>query len=256
MKLGSIVIAAVFFLSAVPVRAQKTAADDSARLRFQKLAAQVREERRSESGETPSLAPTLTVLDEIALRSLNAANPVDLADANRELAELPSGDTSLSEGYVIVRVREDPSVVALVANFGPSGPSAVRVYEQRDSGYALAGRIDHLSQSAFFDPALLLIPLSLRDGVFITVSGLSDEFSTGMFMAWRFTGDRLEKLWGTDLVTRARYEKVNDGLDLTYCATSDPDDPAACRRMVRERYLWKGGEWKKTEQHDLPTNSH
>ena len=94
----------------------------------------------------------------------------------------------------------------MVVNFGLGGPAAVRIYAATAGRFALAAKIDHFSQKDFFDSDIELVPVSEGEPVFVTVSGRTDDLSTGIFSAWRFDGHDLVSLWTSDLLQQSNYE--------------------------------------------------
>jgi hypothetical protein len=128
----------------------------------------------------------------------------------------------------------------------------VRVYAGGTGHYALAARIDHLTQKDFFDSDLELAPVSASDAVFVTISGRTDDLSTGMFAAWQFDGQRLRLLWSSDLLQQSTYEADENGFHLAYCSSADEDHPSQCLKMSRDLYRFQSGAWKRTETTDLP----
>ena len=91
----------------------------------------------------------------------------------------------------------------------------------------LASKIDHFAQKDFFDSDVELIPVSEAEPVFVTVSGRTDDLSTGIFSAWRFDGLRVVALWSSDLLQQSNYEADANGFHLTYCGQEDEDHPVA-----------------------------
>ena len=88
--------------------------------------------------------------------------------------------------------------------------------------------------------------------MFVTVSGRTDDLSTGIFSAWRFDGHRAVALWTSDLLQQSNYEADANGFHLTYCGQPDEDHPAQCLKMTRDVYRFKNGEWKRVETADFP----
>jgi hypothetical protein len=141
----------------------------------------------------------------------------------------------------------------LSVNFGLAGPSAVRIYAAGRGGtpaFQLAAGIDRFTKAEYFDEFLSVVQVSPGDGVFITVTGRTDELETGSFIAWRFDGRQLQRLWSTELLERSRYELAGTEFRLTYCEETDEDDPRKCLRMQRERYRWNG-EWRLLERREV-----
>jgi hypothetical protein len=87
--------------------------------------------------------------------------------------------------------------------------------------------------------------------VFVTISGRTDDLSTGLFSAWRFDGHGLVNLWNSDLLQQSSYQAGEKGFDLAYCSQVDDDHPSQCLKMSRDLYRFQGGEWKRVETVDL-----
>jgi hypothetical protein len=119
--------------------------------------------------------------------------------------------------------------------------------------YALASKIDHFTQKDFFDSDVELVPVSDSAPVFVTVSGRTDDLSTGLFSAWRVDGQRAVALWTSDLLQQSNYEADANGFRLTYCGQPDEDHPSQCLKMTRDVYRFQAGEWKRVESVDLPS---
>jgi hypothetical protein len=141
---------------------------------------------------------------------------------------------------------------ALVANLGLSGPSAVRLYSGTAGHLALTARIDPFTQKDFFDDYIDLVPFAGSDGLFITVAGRTDDLKTGIFAAWRYDGQKVSMLWTSDILDQSNYDVAADGLRVTYCGESDPNDFRVCTHMQRDRYNWQDGAWKRVETSPVP----
>lgn len=243
---------------------------------FRRLATQLAEQRLSGTPENQSLQEqALAILDRI-VGSTMASAAFNLDSLNARLARLVAQEPPVGENYQVVDL-EGGRAYALVANFSQSGPAAVRLYspkevvrrsEQPVSAIkpGLVARIDSSTYPDFFDegvelvqvtppkqnPALVPPGSAPDEAVFVTISGRADELQTGAFIAWRFSGGRLEKLWSSDILQQSSYEAAAGEFRLTYCADPDEDRPRVCRRMVRERYAWREGAWKRLEQADVP----
>jgi hypothetical protein len=191
-------------------------------------------------------------LDSIAISVLNVPAGPNLDGANRGLAELASHTPPVGENYRLVKLGGSPAAYAMVINFGLGGPAAVRIYAGGAGHYALTARIDHIVQKDFFDSDLELVPVSSSEAVFVTVSGRTDDLSTGLFSAWRFDGHSLVALWNSDLLQQSSYEGDETGFRLAYCSRVDDDHPSQCLKMSRDVYRFQGGEWKRIETADLP----
>jgi len=194
----------------------------------------------------------LVYLDSIAISVLNNPAEPNLDGANRGLAGLASHNPPVGENYRLVKLGGTPAVYAMAINFGLGGPAAVRIYAGAAGHYALAGKIDHFVQKDFFDSDLELAPVSNSEPVFVTVSGRTDDLSTGMFSAWRFDGHRAVALWNSDLLQQSSYEADENGFRLAYCSQVDEDHPSQCLKMSRDLYRFQAGEWKRIETADLP----
>jgi hypothetical protein len=194
----------------------------------------------------------LAYLDSIAVSVLNIPAEPNLDGANRGLAGLASQTPPVGENYRLVKLGGTPAAYAMVINFGLGGPAAVRIYAGGAGHYALAGKIDHFVQKDYFDNDLELVPVSNSEPVFVTVSGRTDDLSTGMFSAWQFDGHRVAALWNSDLLQQSSYEADEDGFRLAYCSQVDEDRPSQCLKMSRDLYRFQAGEWKRIETADLP----
>lgn len=221
-------------------------------IEFKKLAAQLSAARLDGAAESEaSQEMALGILDKLAVTVLNSPASPDLDAANRRMADLVSHVPPVGENYRLVRLGGNPAAYALVVNFGLSGPAAVRIYSNSSGHYALAASIDHFVEKDFFDSDIELIPMSAADPVFVTVAGRTDDLATGMFTAWRFDGRRTIPLWTSDLLQQSSYETDGDGFHLTYCSEPDEDHPAVCRKMTRDVYRWRAGQWKRMETKDV-----
>jgi hypothetical protein len=194
----------------------------------------------------------LAYLDSIAVSILNVSAEPNLEGANRGLAGLVSRIPPVGENYHLVKLGGTPAAYAMVVNFGLGGPAAVRIYAPTSGNYALAATIDRFVQKDFLDSDLELAPVSNSEAVFVTVSGRTDDLSTGLFSAWRFDGRRLLNLWNSDLLQQSSYQADEKGFDLAYCSQVDDDRPSQCLKMSRDLYRFQAGEWKRIETADLP----
>jgi len=239
--------ASVFALS---LRAQ-SAGDPAAE--FRRLAQELSAARLAGNGETsPPLEKALNYLDTVALAVLNVPAEPNLDTANRALEALVSHNPSVGENYRLVKLGGSPPVYALAVNLGQGGPAAVRVYAGAPGHLALAARIDHFAVKDFFDSDMELVPVSNSDPVFLTISGRTDDLSTGLFAAWRLDGQRLVPLWNSDLVQQSSYESDGNGFRIAYCSKVDDDRPSQCLKMSRDAYQYRAGEWKRTETEEMP----
>ena len=194
----------------------------------------------------------LAYLDSIAISVLNISGVPNLDGANRSLAGLASHAPPVGENYRLVKLGGTPPAYAMVINFGLGGPAAVRIYAGGAGHYALAAKIDHFVQKDFFDSDIDLMPVSNSEPVFVTISGRTDDLSTGMFSAWQFDGHRVVALWNSDLLQQSSYEAEESGFRLAYCSQIDEDHPSQCLKMSRDLYRFQAGEWKRIETADLP----
>jgi hypothetical protein len=220
---------------------------------FQKLSTELAYER-SHSLETieKTQDAALAFLDAVVLAELNGTATPDLDALNARLATLVAQKAS-SEYYRVARVAGTaPLAYVLAANFGPTGPSAVRVYAKKQIAYSLAGRIDRFSQPDLFDDYLVLAVLENGNGVFVTATGRTDDLATGMFGAWRQGEKGLEKLWLTELLVRSSYRLLPDGIEVTYCGAPSEEDPVVCRQMVTDHFGWNGRAWARVSQTPTP----
>ena len=220
---------------------------------FSRLAAQLSGQRLdgvdiSEKQQEQALG----ILDQVVLEALNAGGEPALEGMNQRLAGLVSQQPPVGESYRALKLGGKPAPYALVANFGLGGPSAVRLYAGVAGRYALAARIDRFTQKDFFDEYLEIVPVTAPVTLFVTVTGRTDDLQTGAFAVWRFEGGRLQAVWSSEILQQSSYEAREDGFRLTYCAETDENNPRLCKRMVRDRYVWDGGAWKRAEQAAAP----
>jgi hypothetical protein len=247
--------------AATPPRSQF--AEKSPEAAFGVLAGQITGDRASGGAESEALQEqALEILDRAALEQLNGlpapgssatrAAP-DLNQVNMRLASFVTHQPPIGEAYRVARLGGNPSAYALVADFGLSGPSAVRVYAGAPGSLALAARIDRYAQKDFFDDYTELVTLPGPAAVFVTVTGRTDDLQTGFFTAWYFDGSTLSAVWSSDILERSSYEVAADGFRLTYCAdNSDAAPGGPCHTMQRDRYLWQSNRWERAETTSLP----
>lgn len=221
---------------------------------FKRLAAQIQAQRQSGQEENaPLFEYALSLLDKMALASLNVPAEPNLEVINTQLALLVEHQPAVGEEYAVHRLAGRPRAYALVANFGVSGPSAVRLYSALGGPrYHLVARIDRFTQKDFFDDYLVLVPVETSEPMFVTVTGRTDELKSGAFIAWRLDGDKVTPVWSTDILPQSTYEPAPAGIRLTYCADFAEDRPQECRRMSRERFGWDGTAWQRLEQQSVP----
>ena len=220
---------------------------------FKRLAAELSAARLNGGAETETQQEKpLAFLDSIASSVLSVSTAPDLGAANQRLAGLVSETPPVGENYRLVKLGGASPAYAMVVNFGLGGPAAVRIYSATSGRYTLAARIDHFAQKDFFDSDVELVPVSEAEPVFVTVSGRTDDLSTGLFSAWRFDGHRAVALWSSDLLQQSNYEADATGFHLTYCGKEDEDHPSQCLKMTRDLYRFEAGEWKRVQTADLP----
>jgi hypothetical protein len=232
----------------------QTAGDPAAE--FKRISQELSEARLSGVDENDArMEKALTYLDSVAVSDLNTPEGPNLDGANRGLAGLASHTPPVGENYRLVKLGGAPAAYAMVVNFGLGGPAAVRIYAGSAGNYALAARIDHVVQKDFLDSDLELVPVSNSVPVFVTVSGRTDDLSTGLFSAWQLDGHRLVNLWNSDLLQQSSYEEEESGFRLAYCSQVDEDRPSQCHKMSRDLYRFQAGEWKRIETTELPPTS-
>jgi hypothetical protein len=236
---------------------------------FSRLAAQLTADRTVESPQHQAVQEqALGILDRVVLEHLNSpsANGAhggtpDLVALNQSLASFVTRQPPIGEAYRALPLGKNPPAYALIVDFGLSGPSAVRLYAGVPGQFALAARIDRYTQKDYFDDYMELVAISPPEAsavapavLFVTISGRTDDLQTGVFTAWRFDERKVVPVWTSDILEHSSYEVVPDGLQITYCAESDAEGPL-CRRMVRDRYLWQSGAWKRVESNPIPPSA-
>jgi hypothetical protein len=220
---------------------------------FKQISAELSAARQSGGDENAArMEKALTYLDSIAISVLNAPGEPNLDGANRGLAGLVSRIPPVGENYRLVKLGGAPPAYAMVVNFGLGGPAAVRIYAGSAGNDRLAASIDHSVQKDFLDSDVELAPVSNSEAVFVTISGRTDDLSTGLFSAWRFDGRGLVNMWNSDLLQQSSYQAGEKGFDLAYCSQVDDDHPSQCLKMSRDLYRFQGGEWKRVETVDWP----
>jgi hypothetical protein len=249
-----VVLASFVIASAAPfaawVRAQ---AGSDAGTEFKRISEDLSAARLGGGEENNAeMEKALAYLDSIAVSVLNLPAGPNLEGANRSLAGLASHTPPVGENYRLVKLGGAPASYAMVINFGLGGPAAVRIYAGSPGHYGLAAGIDHIVQKDFFDSDLELVPVSTTEPVFVTISGRTDDLSTGLFSAWRFDGHGVTALWNSDLLQQSSYEADENGFRLAYCSQVDEDHPSQCLKMSRDVYRFQAGEWKRIETADLP----
>ena len=250
------VFALLALLSVFAARAQEPPAvpEDPRAAEFKSQAAQLAERRRTGADESEEAQEkTLKLLDAIVLEQLNKPGKLDLAAVNQRLAASLVRAGAVGESYELKRVgpADGPEIsCALVVNISMSGPSAIRFYPASPQGYRLAARIDRWEFPDYFDEYVELLPVKTNDVVLVTVNGRTDELRSGTFAAWRLADGKFNALWTTDILERSSYEVRPDGFQLSYCSQNDEEKPRVCRRMMRERYVWDGFNWRRVEQQE------
>lgn len=256
-KSGAAAVARAFLVftflpSATSFGAQRGA---DANAEFKRVSSELSAARLGGAEENAAqLERALTYLDSVALSILATSGSVspDLDRGNQRLAGLVSHTPPVGENYHLVKIGGSSPVYALVANFGLGGPAAIRIYAGVAGHFALAAKIDHTSEKNFLDSDIELVSVSRSEPVFVTVSGRTDDLSTGLFSAWRFDGNRAVALWSSDLLQQSSYEADDNGFRLAYCSQVDEDRPSQCLKMSQDRYQFQDGKWKRIESTDLP----
>jgi hypothetical protein len=243
---GFVIFGSNPFAACLPAQSGSDATAD-----FKRISQELSEARLGGGDENEArMEKALAYLDSVALSALNIPGGPNLDGADRGLAGLASHTPPVGENYHLVKLGGTPSAYAMVINFGLGGPAAVRLYAGGAGHYALAARIDHFAQKDFFDSDLELVPVSNSEPVFVTVSGRTDDLSTGLFSAWQFDGHRVVALWNSDLLQQSSYEADENGFRLGYCSQVDDDHPSQCLKMSRDLYRFQAGEWKRIETAD------
>ena len=220
---------------------------------FKKTAAELSDTRLSGGEESQArMEKALAYLDSTAITFLNVSAGANLDEANRSLSGLISRNPPVGENYRLLKFGGAPAVYAMVINFGLGGPAAVRIYAGAAGHYAVAARIDHFAQKDFLDSDIEAVVVSSSEPVFVTVSGRTDDLSTGAFTAWHFDGHGVAALWSSDLLQQSSYEAEENGFRLAYCSQVDEDRPSQCLKMTRDLYRYQAGEWKRVETADMP----
>jgi hypothetical protein len=239
------VLACVSMLVVIPVFGQKALSAVPPR-EFTQLADKLAADRNAEAEE--SEAPeeqALEMLDRVALASLDAAP--DPAALNQLLAKFVTRVPPLGESFRVFPLGGNPSSFALLADFGDSGPSAVRIYSGAPGKLSLAARVDRYAQKDFLDDYIEMAPIPGPAAVFVTIAGRTDDFKTGVFTAWHFDGHTVSAVWTSDIVEQSNYQVGANGFQLDYCSDPNPDDPRVCHQMQRERFVWQDGAWRQAE---------
>jgi hypothetical protein len=222
-------------------------------MEFKRIAEDLSGARLSGGDENEArMEKALAYLDSIAVSFLNVSATPNLDEANRSLAKLISRNPPIGENYRLLKLGGTPSAYAMEINFGLGGPAAVRVYAGGAGHYAFVTGIDHFAEKDFLDSDLEIVPVSNSEPVFVTVSGRTDDLSTGAFSAWQFDGHRLASLWNSDLLQQSSYEAEGNGFRLAYCSQVDEDHPSQCLKMSRDLYRFQSGQWKRIETSELP----
>jgi hypothetical protein len=245
---------AFVIIGANPIASRLVAqSGDDAASEFKRISQELSVTRLGGGAESgPQMEIALAYLDSIALSALSSSANPNLDEVNRGLMGLVSRMPPVGENYRLVRLGGTPGVYAMVINFGQGGPAAVRIYGGSPGHYALAAKIDRFVQKDFFDSDIELVPVSKTEPLFVTISGRTDDLSTGLFAAWRFDGNQLISLWTSDLLQESSYEADDGGFHLAYCSRVDEDRPSQCLKMSRDLYRFQDGEWKRIETTNLP----
>lgn len=245
------------FLLAVAWRAPGTAAQTERDpvLQFRQIADELSAARQGGGAENQvRMEKALAYLDSIAIPVLNVPPSPHLEEANQRFAGLASRMPPVGENYRLVKLGGTPAAYALAVNFGLGGPAAARIYAGAEGRYSLAAKIDRFAQSDFFDSDIELVSVSDSDPVFVTISGRTDDLSTGQFVAWRLEGNYVTALWTSDLLQQSTYGADGSGFHLAYCSQVDEDHPSNCLKMARDLYRYQGGQWKRIETAELPAS--
>jgi len=242
---------------------------------FRKLALQLVAQRQAggvekEEPQTQALA----LLDEVATAALNerpaTQNASKLPSLNlvlERLHGLTSAESRIGESYTVQQIGAESAATgaplyAVAANFGLSGPSAVRLYaptsleamgsSQAWLAFKLVAKIDRFTNEEFFDEYLEVVPVNPQANVFVTVTGRTDDRKTGLFMAWRFDGEQLKNLWTSELLEHSAYEAKDGAFRLDFCAEPDEDKPSQCKKMQHDQFRWNGNWSRKPAEDSIP----
>jgi hypothetical protein len=196
----------------------------------------------------------LAYLDSLAIPVLNVPPAPHLEETNQRFAGLAAHTPPVGENYRLVKLGGSPAAYAMVVNFGLGGPAAVRIYGSVDGRYSLAAKIDHFVQKDFFDSDIEIASVSDSDPVFVTISGRTDDLSTGQFVVWRLDGNQITALWTSDLLQQSTYGADGSGFHLAYCSQVDEDHPSNCLKMARDLYRYQDREWKRIETAESPVS--
>ncbi len=193
---------------------------------FGVLAAQITGDRTEGGAESVVLEEqALEILDRAALEQLNGGQPggsagPNLDQVNQRLAAFVTHQPPVGEAYRAVRLAGNPAAYVLIADFGLSGPSAIRLYAGAPGELALVARIDRATQKDFVDDYMELVPLPGPAAVFVTAAGRTDDLQTGIFTAWYFDGHAISAVWTSDILERSSYEAAADGFFFIYFSES------------------------------------
>jgi hypothetical protein len=226
--------------------------DGDKAVEFKRMAEELSSTRLGGGNENKvQLEKALVYLDSIAISALNSTPSPDLDSTNRRLASLVSQNSPVGENYRLLKIGGSPAVYAMVINFGLGGPAAVRIYAGGAGHYTMAAQIDHFAQKDFLDSDIELVPVSSAGLVFVTVSGRTDDLSTGAFTAWQFNGHAVITLWNSDLLQQSSYEVEGNGFRIAYCSQVNDDRPSQCLKMSRDLFRLEAGQWKRVETSEL-----
>jgi len=248
--------AAIFLLAAAwPAPRLMAQSERDPVLQFRQIADELSAARQGGGEENQArMEKALAYLDSLAIPVLNVPPSPHLEEANQRFAGLASHTPPVGENYRLVKLGGAPAAYAMAVNFGLGGPAALRIYAAADGRYSLAAKIDHFAQSDFFDSDIELVSVSDSDPVFVTISGRTDDLSTGQFVAWRLDGNHVTALWTSDLLQQSTYGADGSGFHLAYCSQVDEDHPSNCLKMARDLYRYQGGEWRRIETAELPAS--
>jgi len=244
---GFVMLSDIFYFTGIQAQTNGDMAAE-----FKRSAQQLSSVRLGGGSENKvQLEKALAYLDSAAILALNSAPNPDVEAANRRLATLVSQASPVGENYRLLKIGSSPAVYAMVVNFGLGGPAAVRIYAGGTGHYSLVAQIDHYAQKDFLDSDIELISVSPADMVFVTVSGRTDDLSTGAFTAWQFNGSAVTALWNSDLLQQSSYEVEGNGLRIAYCSQVDDDRPSQCLKMSRDLFRLDAGQWTRVETAEL-----
>jgi hypothetical protein len=207
----------------------QTGADPAAE--FKKAAAELSDARLA-GGEDDAarMEKALAYLDSVAAGFLNAPAGPNLDEANRSLGRLASHTPPVGENYRLVKFGGAHAIYLMVINFGLGGPAAVRVYAGTAGHYAMSAHIDRFAQKDFLDSDIEAVLVSSSEPVFVTVSGRTDDLSTGAFTAFKAAnGNALRP----SKSLRRRLRRNKGSFSLQRLGTTAFRQACACRQNAR-----------------------